>query len=131
MAFTYNIAVNAGKVRMIIPDRTATAYFFEDDEIDALLVMEGGVVKKAAALALETIAADEAYVQKLIKLMDLTTNGPATAEALLKRAALLREQAAEEEAASTDVAEFDWSEWVLDDFSGRERVEKEALRARL
>ena len=133
MAFTYDLATNTGKVRVLIPDRVATQYFFEDEELAVLFAMQSGSsdtvkILKTTAVALETMASDEAYVQKAIKLLDLTTNGPATAEALLKRARLLREQAAVEEADATTVAEFDWAEWVVDDFSGRERMDKEALR---
>ena len=58
--------------------------------------------------------------------MDLRTDGAATANALLKRAALLRGQADDEEFA--DDASFDFAEWVVDDFSGRERLAKQILR---
>ena len=126
MSFTYDITTNRGKVRLLIPDRTATQYLFEDSEVDYFLTAEGNVIKKAAALGLETMAADEAYVQKVIKLMDLSTNGAATAEALLKRAALLRAQADEELDATT--APFDWAEWIVNDFGAREYIDKEALR---
>ena len=126
MAFTYVLATDNGKVRLLIPDRTAAQYFLEDEEIAIMLAMESNNVKRTAALALETMASDEAYVQKMIKLMDLTTNGPAVAEELRARAASLRKQADEEDAATT--AEFDWAEWVVNDFSYRERIDKEALR---
>ena len=122
--FTYDITTDRGKVRLLIPDRTAAQYLFEDDEIDYFLTAEGNVIKKAAALGLETMAADEAYVQKVIKSMDLSTNGAATAEALLKRAALLREQAA----ANIAGGPFDWAEMVVTDFNARECVYNEALR---
>lgn len=129
MAFTYVLATNNGKVRLLIPDRTSGAgnYFLEDEEIAVMLAMESNNVKRTAALALETMASDEAYVQKMIKLMDLTTNGPAVAEELRARAAALRTQADDEDAATT--AEFDWAEWVVNPFSFRERVDKEALRS--
>ena len=126
MAFTYAIATDRGKVRLLIPDRTAAQYLFEDDEIDYFLTAEGNVIKKAAALGLETMAADEAYVQKVITLMDLSTNGAQTADALLKRAALLRSQADAELDATT--AAFDWAEWIVNDFGAREYLDKEALR---
>jgi hypothetical protein len=55
--------------------------------------MESGNVRLAAALALETIASDTEMVDKVITIMDLSTDGAKTSDALLKRAALLREQA--------------------------------------
>lgn len=132
--FTYDISTSRGRVRALIPDRWMTdsqgnpGYVFDDAEIDYFLIAEGNVVKKATALALETMASSEVYIQKRLHLLDLTTDGPAEAEALLKRAALLRAQAAEEEAAASTVADFDWAEWVTTDFAGRERVDAEALR---
>ena len=63
---------------------------------------------------------------KVVKLLDLTTNGPATAAELRARAAKLAAQADDLESAS--VADFDWAEWVVNDFSGRERLDAEALR---
>ena len=46
MAFTYDIATDRGKVRLLIPDRLATQYMFEDDEIDWFLTAESTVVKR-------------------------------------------------------------------------------------
>ena len=124
MAFTYDLATDAGKVRLMIPDNVVARYVFEDDEIDAFLSIEGSVIKKATALGLETLASNEALVLKVIRLMDLTTDGAKLSDALLKRAAKLREQA---EADDTGAA-FDWAELVYDDFSARERIIDEALR---
>jgi hypothetical protein len=126
MAFTYVLATVIGQIRLLIPDATAAAYFYEDDEITALYTLESNNVKRAAALGLEGMASDEAYIQKRSRLLDLTTDGPAVADALLKRAALLRAQADDDEAAT--LGEFDWAELVYDDFSYRERVDKEAQR---
>ena len=81
---------------------------------------------RTAATCLEIMASDEAYTLKVVKLLDLTTNGPATAAELRARAAKLAAQADDLESAS--VADFDWAEWVVNDFSGRERLDAEALR---
>jgi hypothetical protein len=131
--FTYDLTTNLGKVRLLIPDRIHDAAFFQDAEITAILAAQTGandIVKnlKAAATALEIMATDEAYTLKVVKLLDLTTNGPATAEALMARAAKLWAKAAEEEALASTVADFDWAEWVVNDFSGRERIDAESLR---
>jgi len=127
VAFTYDVTTDRGKVRLLVPDKDASDYFFEDDEIDYFITLES-TLKDAAALALETLASDEAYVQKVIKLMDLSTNGAETARALLSRAALLRAQADKDAEDALGDDEFDIAEWVVNDFSGWERVEKEALR---
>ncbi len=119
MVFTYTLGTDLGRIRLMIPDNQATAYVFEDDELTEFLNLEGSV-RSAAALALETMASNEAYVQKVISILDLSTNGPATAAALMARAAKLREQDA--------AGAFDWAEMVVNDFSYRERVENEELR---
>lgn len=125
MAFTYDVSTDRGKVRMLTPDSSATNYVFEDAEVDAFLSLEGDV-RRAAALALETIASNEALTLKVIRVLDLQTDGAKTSDALLKRAGLLRGQAEAADAASGDL--FDWGEMVLDDFSARERLGAQWLR---
>jgi hypothetical protein len=116
-----------GQVRLLVPDRDSSNLFYSDDEINGFLSIEASNVKRAAALALETMASNEAYVQKVTKLLDLQTNGAATAKSLMDRAARLREQADNEEA-WTDGGAFDIAEQVQDDFSARERLWKQYQR---
>jgi hypothetical protein len=127
MAYTYDLGSSEGQIRLLIMDNNAAAYVFEDAEISAFLTLEGANVRKGAALALETLASNEAFVLKVIKLLDLQTDGAKTADALMKRAAALRKQAADDEQAEEGGA-FDIAEMVVDDFSGRERISKEWLR---
>ncbi len=127
MAFTYDTATSTGQVRLLIFDTNASSYVFEDAEIETFLTLEGSSVKKAAALALETMASNEAFVLKVIRLLDLSTDGARTADALMKRAGLLRQQAAAEDAAE-DGGAFDIAEWVVDDFSLRQRIANQMLR---
>jgi len=127
MVFTYNIATNAGKVRLLCNDKTDTGHLFEDDEITYFLTAESDNIKRAAALALETAASDQALVLKVISLGDLKTDGAQTAKALLARAVQLRAQADAEEA-ETDSGAFDIAEWTVTNFAVRERVYGEALR---
>ena len=77
MAFTYDPSTSRGRVRLMIPDRRPDEAIFSDVEIDTFLNIEGDSIKRAAALALETIAADEALVQKVMTRLDLSTNGAA------------------------------------------------------
>lgn len=127
MAFTYVLSTDRGKVRLMIPDRTASDPIFDDDEIDAFLTIEGGNIKRATAMALETIAADQVLVLKVITLMDLRTDGAAVSRELLKRAADLRSQAEADEA-SDEGGAFDIAEMVVDPFTERERTWKEMQR---
>ena len=121
MAFTYDVTTDRGKVRLLCTDVAAADPCFDDDEIDAFLTM-GGSVLLAAAMALETIASNEVLVLKVIKLLDLTTDGAKVSDALLKRAQVLRAQAASEDEA------FDIAEMVLNQFSFEQHVWNEALR---
>jgi len=125
MAFTYDPTTDLGKVRLLCTDSVAANEIFSDDEITAFMALESDNVRRSAALALETIASSEVLVQKRIRLLDLTTDGPAESAELLKRAAMLRVQADDVEAGETSA--IDWAEMNLDEFSYRERLINEAL----
>jgi hypothetical protein len=101
MALDYT--TTAAQVRLLINDTTEDPVF-SDAEITAFLVMEGSVVKLAAAQALDTIADDEALTGKVITTQDLTTNGPLVAAQLRERAATLRLQYASESLAGGALA---------------------------
>lgn len=130
MSFSYDVSTDVGKVRMLIPDRDYDNKFFDNEELTAMLLMEGSNAKAAAALALETMASDQAMVLKVIRVLDLTTDGQKTSQALLERAALLRAQAALDDEAEEGGA-FDVAEVVYDNFSYRNRLVNEVLRGSL
>lgn len=96
VTFPIDLSTDVGKVRTLIPDKNPVWFAFQDEEIEVFLDLESDSIKEATALALETIASDIAMVDKVIETLDLKTDGAKTAESLLKRAALLREQADEE-----------------------------------
>lgn len=87
----------AGQVRLLIPDTDETNELFTDEQIGGFLAIEGGIMKRAAAAALETAASNEALVSKVIRTQDLQTDGAKVSDALLKRAAELRRQADEDD----------------------------------
>lgn len=91
MAFTVDYSTNAGKVRLLIADTNSAYPQFTDAEIDAFLEMEGSF-RRAAAMALEVIAVNEALIQKRIVALHLETDGPALAAELRNLAKSLREQ---------------------------------------
>lgn len=129
MAFSYDLSTVVGKLRLMIPDNNAEVHNFEDDELDAFYALEASNLKRATALALETIASNEAMVLKVVKTLDVTTDGAKVSDALLKRAKLLRDQADNDEAA--DSAGFDVAELVTGPFTYRERLVKESQRGGL
>lgn len=126
MAFTYDLTTVVGKIRMLIPDRVTPGHIWEDAELDALYALEGNDIRLGAALALEAMASDQAMVLKVIRMLDVTTDGAKVSDALLKRASGLRAAAAA--AASALLSPFDIAEVVIGDFATRERLYNEALR---
>lgn len=127
MPFTYDVNTNRGKVRLLITDTDAANVIFQDNEIDAFLSMMGSNVLRAAALALFTIASKEALLLKVIKLLELQTDGAKLADSLRALAKEYQEKADLAEAGEPGGA-FDYAEMVVDPFTYRERLDKEALR---
>lgn len=98
-----NVNTPAGQVRLLCTDITEP-YVFDDDAIDAFLSLSSGNVKRAAAMALDVIAADEALVIKVVRTDDLQVDGVKVAESLRKQAEALRAQAdAETDQANAEV----------------------------
>jgi hypothetical protein len=100
---------------------------FDDDAIDAFLAMGDDEPFLGAALAAEAIASSELYIQKVIRIMDLQTDGAKTAAEWRMKAKQWRDlyESAIGEAGDA----FDWAELVYDPFSARERVIAQGLRA--
>lgn len=102
-----NYETPVGQVRSLIPDikqyadpenpGAPAAYVLEDDHIKALLAMNGDKVKLAAAQAIDALAINEAYISKKIRTEDLSTDGPAVADAMRKGADALRRQQRDED----------------------------------
>ena len=85
MPIVYDPSTDRGKVRLLISDvggQNGATFIFTDAEIDTFLALRADV-GLAAALALRTLAANEAQISKRITLLDLQTDGPAVARALL------------------------------------------------
>ena len=126
LTFTFDVSTNAGKVRLLIADTDSEHAIFQDDEIDAFLSLENGSIRLAAAQAIDTIATSEALILKVIRALDLQTDGAKLAEALFKRGRELRaqeESSLADPAGSWAIAEQVWNPWTFE-----ERVINEALR---
>lgn len=85
-------------VRLLTSDKNAEDYIFSDQEIEDFLTLNDGNVYYAAADALDAIAANAAYTLKVLTILDVTTNGQATADAIRQSAAALRARADQEAA---------------------------------
>lgn len=88
-------ATDVGMMRLLVTDLDEAFPILTDVQYAAFLTLEGGNVKRGAAAALEAIATSEVLRSKKITTQDLSVDGPAVADDLRKRAALLRGQAAQ------------------------------------
>lgn len=128
MAYTYDVTTDRGQVRLLCTDTDALNPIFEDNEIDAFLTMMSSNVLRAAALALFTIAGQEVLLLKVVKLLELQTDGAKVADSL-RALALEYQEKADLAEAGEEGGSFDYAEMVVDDFTARERLDKEALRS--
>jgi hypothetical protein len=130
IAFTYDPTTDRGRVRLNIYDTDdvdADRQIFTDAEIDAFLAMNAGVVKMAAANALEAMAASQIFRLKVMRNMDLSLDGAKVGDALRKLAKSLRDDW-DAHGDGTYEGQFDWAEFADTRFAKRERVVKEAER---
>lgn len=126
MAFTYDITTLRGQVRRLINDVYSADPIFDDAEIDFFLAAEINSLKRAAALAYETIARDEVLVSKVVKTLQLSTDGAKVSAEMRQHAQMLRDQAENDIVA--DSAPFEIAEWALPPFGTVERIYKQAAR---
>lgn len=93
---TYDLTTPVGMVRLLINDTDVDSEpgpVFTDAELTAFLTLNRESPKRAAAAALETIAADEALTSKVIRDHELSTDGTKLSAELRALAVSLREQA--------------------------------------
>jgi hypothetical protein len=118
-----------GYVRLLITDTSVDDdddRIFEDEEIQAFLDNNAGQPYRAAAVALETIATSEVLVQKVIKTLDVETDGSKVAAQLLARAATLRQQA--DDNIDDDDEDFAIAEFADPVFASRDHRFRDFLR---
>lgn len=109
------------QIRLLIAD-TAEPSLLTDVQLSSLLGLYPGSVKRAAARALRTIAANEVLVSKKITTQDLSTDGPAVAAELRAQADQLEAEAAADEAAHASYASY------IPPGGGATRIEGEEYR---
>lgn len=101
----YSTAI--GQVRLLIPDTeqlidpanpsAASAYLFNDSQIQAFVTMYADSVKRAAAQAKLVLATSEALINKVISTYDYKTDGAKLGAELREQAKQLRSEAIEDE----------------------------------
>ena len=91
-------------VRLLIVDvaELSDDRLFTDAQVAAFIDLNGGVIRLAAADALEAIAVSEVLVSKKIRTQTLTTDGPAVSAELRALAARQRQLHAETVAADDE-----------------------------
>lgn len=125
--FTNDPTTYIGLIRMRIFDEDPANVIFSDEKIASVYAtLERSNIKRTAAFLLETIATQQALILKVIKNLNLQTDGAKLADSLVKQAKDLRAQADEEDDEIADV--FDWAEQVFDVFNERELLIKEIQR---
>jgi hypothetical protein len=82
-----------GQVRLHTADLDEANPVVSDEIIEGYLTMHGGDVLLAAADVLDAVATTELLLAKKIRTQDLSTDGPAVAAELRKKAAELRTRA--------------------------------------
>lgn len=128
MTFTYDLeaAPDLSKVRLLAFDADESNAIFDDAEISAFLGMNSGIVRLAAAQALEVMATSQSMVLKVINNLGLRTDGPMVARDLRDQAKELRRQVADGDGDYEGL--FDIAEQVHDRFTERERMWKQRQR---
>lgn len=136
--YTPGSGTDRDRVRALIPDKdltgltpvlgvyTLTTYTYLDAELDDFFSTEGNV-KRAAAVALESMASGLLMTGGLIENVAGKSDNSRTLATLMARAKDLREQADLDDA-SEEGGAFDIAEQVEDAFSARERLWKQRLR---
>lgn len=124
MSYTYDPTTAIGLVRLRINDRVAP-YTYTDEEIQAFINAESNSYGASAA-ALEAIIVRSGSLAKSISVMQLKYDNSRGIDALLKLAQFYRDQAAIADAATG--GNFDYAEFVDDQFAARERMFKEFER---
>lgn len=104
---SYDVTQPIGRVRLLLND-VGEPWVFSDAEIAAFLELARGAnPKRAAALAIDANASNEALASKVLKTPNVQTDGAKVADALRKHAALLRDDADRDDEESDDGAYFD------------------------
>lgn len=86
MAFTYNLATNGGKVRLLIADTDADNFDFSDEEIAVALDQCSNSLRRAGAWLLTALANNRARLAVSVRRGDVSEDLTRVADALREQA---------------------------------------------
>lgn len=92
---TYDLTTDIGKVRLHAADTDIDSPIFDDSEVTYALEVEGNNHRRAAAMLLETLAANRSRLAISVGRGSLNENFTSVAKELREQAKLLREKADE------------------------------------
>lgn len=93
---TIDYTTVAGQVRLLVPDTDESDLLFSDSQVAGFLALAGSNVYRAAALAVETMARNEAMLLKVVSIRGqagVSTDGAKLAAELRLHATSLRAEA--------------------------------------
>jgi hypothetical protein len=127
MAATYVPGTTVGNLRLLaLKDTDTSDPVFTDEEYSVFYSFEGSNMRRAIARIYETVAGSELYIQKVIKLLDITTDGASLAREFRLQAKEQRKLADEEE--FREGTAWDIAEQNVGEFAAREIWMNEWLR---
>jgi hypothetical protein len=124
MTATYDPATDIGFMRLTCTDTDTDDPILQDEEYSAFLARESGNVDLGSARALDSMASNEAMINKIITHNGLTIDGVSVSRELRKHAESLRKSAKENDV----TGEFAIAGMVTTQFSLRDQLMNEAAR---
>jgi len=128
VTWTFNPTTDLGKCRLLCSDTDATRQIMSDEDLAAFIVMAGHYMP-AAAMALDSIAANEVLSLKVLNIMGMATDGASVAKMLMLRAQKIRDDY--ERYAAANGPGFATAEMPDGAFAWEEKILKEYMRGHL
>jgi hypothetical protein len=128
VTWTYDPTTDLGKCRLLCSDTDSTRQIMSDEDLAAFIVMAGHYMP-AAAMALDSIAANEVLSLKVLNIMGMSTDGASVAKMLMARAQKIRDDYMRYSAANGPG--FATAEMPDGTFSWDEKILKEYMRGHL
>jgi len=128
VTWTFNPTTDLGKCRLLCSDTDATRQIMSDEDLAAFIVMAGHYMP-AAAMALDSIAANEVLSLKVLNIMGMATDGASVAKMLMLRAQKIRDDY--ERYAAANGPGFATAEMPDGSFAWEEKILKEYMRGHL